>query len=381
MQYNVITDYLDHWAEHEPDTVWLRELKESDSSEHTWAECRQQVAAAAAALEKRFGHGTRMLLLSRNCPHWFLADLAIIRSGNVTVPLFTTHPPSTAGYIAEFTESTVIFVGESPNWETIRPALPEGITVVALPGTEIEGEHITWGQLLAEGEGLTPGFESKPDDVISLVFTSGTTGLPKGVIQTHESNLIPIQRAYEFLGLDEKPRYFSYLPLSHIAERQIVEFSSMHNGGHMSFNESLEHLARDLATTKPQVFFGAPRVWEQLQQAVIGKFGGHEAFDTAMEADAAGIGALVLDGLGLSEAMFCLTAAAPTPPALIHWWRALGLPLVEGFGQTEAMGLIANTHDARKIGSIGRVVPGVELIARRSSSARVATMELLPLFG
>ena len=107
MQYNVITDYLDHWAEHEPDTVWLRELKESDSSEHTWAECRQQVATVAAALEKRFGHGTRMLLLSRNCPHWFLADLAIIRSGNVTVPLFTTHPPSTAGYIAEFTESTV----------------------------------------------------------------------------------------------------------------------------------------------------------------------------------------------------------------------------------------------------------------------------------
>jgi long-chain acyl-CoA synthetase len=94
-----------------------------------------------------------MVLLSRNRPHWFMADLAIVRSGNVTVSMFTTLPPSTAEYIAGFTDAKVLFLGESPNWEAVRPVLPEGITIVTLPGVEIDGEHLTWEQLLEEGAG------------------------------------------------------------------------------------------------------------------------------------------------------------------------------------------------------------------------------------
>ncbi|MEM9315683.1 MAG: AMP-binding protein [Pseudomonadota bacterium] len=361
MNYDTLPAYLDHWADTCGDKIWMRELREEGSDDYSWGEARSEIKAVAAALEDRFGSGGNMILLSRNRPHWFMADLAIISSGNVTVSMFTTLTPSIAQYIAEFTEAKVIFVGESPNWEGVRGVLPEGITVVTLPGVELEGEHTTWEQLREEGAGREPGYECKHDDVLSLVFTSRTTGMPKVVIQTHDSNVIPMLRFMAAIDMRKDPRLFSYLPLAHIAERQIVEYTSLVKCGEVHFNEALDTLLRDLQGTKPHFFFGPPRIWEQFQQAVIAKFGGQDAFDGAMAGDAAGIGKLVLDTLGLGEVEFCLTAAAPTPPPLIHWWDALGLTLREGFGQTEAMGLIGSIGDERRIGSIGKPVGEVEV--------------------
>ncbi|MFT7286303.1 MAG: long-chain acyl-CoA synthetase [Halieaceae bacterium] len=360
MNLNTLPAFLDYWAETRGDKIWMRDLQADGSVDYSWAESQRQVTAMSAALEARFGNGARMVILSRNRPHWFLADMSIIRSGNVTVSMFTTLPSATAQYIAELTEATVLFLGETANWEAVRPVLPEGITIVTLPGVEIEGEHLRWDDLLAEGEGKSPAYVCQPDDMMSLVFTSGTTGMPKGVIQTHASNIVPIQRFIDAFGLRDQPRYFSYLPLSHIAERQIVEFSSLFCCGEVNFSESAVTLLRDLQRTRPHMFFGPPRVWEQFQQAVLGKFGGQEALGTALAQDPAGVGKLVLDTMGLGEVEYCLTAAAPTPPPLIHWWDSLGLTLMEGFGQTEAMGLIISGHDSRRIGSIGKPIGEVE---------------------
>ncbi len=357
---DTLTAFLDHWAQQCPDKVWLKDLLPECSRDVTWGESAATVNAMAAMLEHKFGHGQRMALLSRNCTHWFLADLAIIRSGNITVSMFTTLPGSTAQYILNFTEAGVLFVGETSNWAAVREVLPEGITLITLPGVELEEPHLKWEALLAEWQGKAPDYECQPDDVMSLVFTSGTTGLPKGVIQTHASNLIPINRFRAAFGVREEARFFSYLPLSHIAERQIVEFSSLVCCGEVSFNQGLDTLAADLQRTRPHMFFGPPRVWEQLKQAVTAKFGGNEALEAALAQDQKGIGRMVLEGLGLDQVEFCLVAAAPTPPALIHWWDRLGLALMEGFGQTEAMGVIVCGHDSRRIGSIGKPIGEVE---------------------
>ena len=349
-----------HWAQTCPDRVWLKELKEEGSDDYTWGESWEQISAIAAMLETQFGHGERMVMLSRNRPHWFMADLAIIASGNITVSMFTTLPGNTAEYIMNFTEAKVMFVGETTNWDQVSAVLPEGITLITLPGVDIDEPHLEWEALLAEWRGKAPAYECKHDDVMSLVFTSGTTGMPKGVIQTHDTNLIPIRRFKDAFGVRDQARYFSYLPLSHIAERQIVEFASLEFCGEVSFNENLTTILRDLQRTRPNMFFGPPRIWEQFQQAVIGKFGGQEAVEQALEQDKAGISKLVLETLGLDDVDYCLTAAAPTPPALIHWWGELGLTLMEGFGQTEAMGLIANKHTDRRVGSIGKPIGEVE---------------------
>ena len=360
MALNTIPALVSHWAEQCPDRVWLKDLSAEGATEWTWAQAEREISSVASVLEQQFGHGENMVILSRNRAHWFLADIAIIASGNVTVSMFTTLPESTADYILGFTEAKVMFVGETTNWEAVRRVLPRDITLVTLPGVELEEEHLKWDDLVAQGRGQRPQYAAQPDDVISLVFTSGTTGVPKGVIQTHESNLVPINRFINEFGIRENPRYFSYLPLSHIAERQIVEFSSIVACGEVSFNESMETLLRDLPRTRPHMFFGPPRVWEQFQQAIVAKFGGHEAVEQALAADREGISKLVLETMGLSEVEYCLTAAAPTPPALIHWFEAMGLTLMEGFGQTEAMGLILNSQNQRKIGSIGKPIGEVE---------------------
>ena len=360
MEHETLPAQLAHWARECPDRIWLRDLREEGSDDYSWGEAERQVQAVAAVLEERFGSGHRMAILSRNRPHWFLADLAIIASGNTSVALFTTYPASTAEYVLGFTEAKVLFVGESTNWAAVRGVLPADITLVTLPGVELEEPHLRWEDLLAEGAGGAPDYAGKPDDMVALVFTSGTTGVPKGVIQTHESNLVPIRRFTTAFGTRENPRYLSYLPLSHIAERQIVEYSSLTSCGEVAFNESLETILRDLQQTRPHMFFGPPRIWEQFQQAVIAKFGGQDAMAAALAQDKAGIGKLVLDTIGLAEVEYCLVAAAPTPPALIHWWGDLGLVLMEGFGQTEAMGLILNSHDDRRVGAIGKPIGEVE---------------------
>lgn len=361
MECQTLTEQLAHWAQECPERVWLRDLSEAGETTYSWSEAQEQVLAAAAALEKKLGSGQSMALLSKNRAHWVLADLAIIASGNISVPLFTTHTATTAEYILGFTETKVLFLGETSNWGAVKAVLPKDVLIITLPGVNCDIDHITWDSLVTAGSGDHPAHKASASDLISLVFTSGTTGMPKGVIQTHESNLIPVRRGTEAFASREDSRFFSYLPLSHIAERQIVEYGSMVACGEIWFNESIETLLRDLPACKPNIFFGPPRVWEQLQQAVLGKVGGQEALDTLLEQDAEGISTMVLGGLGLTEVDYCLTAAAPTPPALIHWWEKLGLKLCEGFGQTEAMSLIVTKVDDRRIGSIGKPISGVEV--------------------
>lgn len=355
-------DALDSACSACPDRVWLRDRQGDVFSEWTWRQARREIRAAAAWLEQRYdASSSNIVLLSRNCAHWFMADLAIVASGNVSVPMFTTLPASTAKYIVEFTDAKAVILGEADNWSAVKQILPSDVDVIALPGVAIDEPHIAWTEIVSEAGEARPAFEPKPDDLITIVFTSGTTGVPKGVMQSHASMLVPMQRGKGAFGLREQPRLLSYLPLSHIAEHQLVMVQSMLYHGTVTFNESLPTLLRDMAETRPNYFFGAPRVWEQLQQGILAQFGSQQALDAALAADHEGTGQMIRTKLGLDDADYLLTAAAPTPPALIEWFGRLGLDLMEGFGQTECMATAVNTQQNRKVGSIGQVWQDVEL--------------------
>jgi long-chain acyl-CoA synthetase len=357
-----LTEYLDQWNAQCPDKVWLRELSGGDDRTWTWHQAHTEINALAAWEESYFnGNGHCVGLLSKNRAHWYFADLGSIAAGNVVVPMFTTLIGEVAEYVMSFTEMKLLFVGETENWEQVRQVLPTGIQLVCLPGVEIEEEHLRWEDIVGPNRGKSPGYRCQPDDLVSLVFTSGTTGVPKGVMQTHTSNIIPVNRFAAAFAVAEGGRFFSYLPLSHIAERQIVEVNSLVNCGEVYFNENLTTLMRDLPRCRPDVMFGPPRVWEQLQQGIIAQFGSQEAVDAALEADAPGVGKMIQEKLGLDQAKYLLTAAAPTPPALIQWYDRFGIRLMEGFGQTECMGPIVSSADARRVGSIGKALPGVEV--------------------
>lgn len=355
-------DYLNKWNAQCPDKLWLREYSGDGNRDWSWQEGHKEINALASWLETQLPQaGERIGLLSKNRAHWFFADLGSIAAGHVVVPMFTTLAGDVADYVMSFTKMKMLFVGETENWDQVKAVLPEGIQLVCLPGVELEEEHLRWEDIVAPEYGNRPSYQCACDDLISLVFTSGTTGVPKGVMQTHDSNTIPINRFTDAFGLPDECRFFSYLPLSHIAERQIVEGSSLVNCGEVHFNENLTTLLRDLPQCRPQMMFGPPRVWEQLQQGIIAQFGSQDAVDAALEADAEGIGTMVREKLGLNEAQYLLTAAAPTPPALIRWYDRLGIILMEGFGQTECMGPIVSSMDNRRIGSVGKAMPGVEV--------------------
>lgn len=361
MTPTTLTGCLDTLRAERADKVWLRDRRGDEFTEWTWDAAGSEIDAAAAWLEQRYGADqTNVALLSRNRAHWMLADLATVASGNVTIPLFTTLAASTAKYILEFTEARVLILGEAENWDAVREILPDGVDIITLPGIDIDTPHKRWEDIVAECAGQRPDYQGRHDDLISIVFTSGTTGVPKGVMQAHDSMLLPMVRGRSYFSIRPEPRFFSYLPLSHIAERQLVMVQSIVHAGTVTFNESLLTLARDMADTRPNYFFGPPRVWEQLQQGVIAKFGSHEALDKVLEEDAAGVGKRVRESLGLDDTDYLLTAAAPTPPALIEWYEKLGIPLMEGFGQTEIMAVAINKPGARKIGSIGRVPDDID---------------------
>ena len=284
MQHSTLTEQARHWAVSQPEQVWMRDLAESGATEYTWGAAVAEIDRVAAWLEAAFGHGERMALLSRNRAHWIMADMGIIHSGNVTVPLFTTHAQATAEYILGFTDTKVLFLGETENWHSVKEVLPEGCVLITLPGVGCDLPHTKWEDLVAAASTEAPSYKPGPDDVVSLVFTSGTTGLPKGVIQTHDTNLIPMRRCQYLFTQREQPRWFSYLPLSHIAERQIVEFSSINTGARSGLTNRSRRWHGTFHNAGPTSFsvhpgfgsnsgnrlppsLGAQRHWQQRSQA------------------------------------------------------------------------------------------------------------------
>ena len=345
-----------------PDAVWLKDLNASGSNDWTWREAQKEISAIASWLNQTLGEpGQSVSILSRNRAHWVMADMAILTSANISVPMFTTQSSTIAEYIFEFTNVKVLFVGEAENWEKIRSVIPDGVVIVTFPGVEVEGPSLRWDDLLHEYAGQTVSFDGRLDDMVSIVFTSGTTGMPKGVIQTNVSMTAPLIRSIPALGLVANPRLISYLPLSHIAERQAVEAHSLMLSGEISFIEAPTTLVRDLQRIKPTFFFAAPRIWELLQQGVFQSFGGRENFNRSFEANEQAAVNSVREFLGFQNLDVAMSGSAPLSTSLLSFYRKIGLPILEGFGQTEAMSVILNQRDDWKLGSIGKPVGDVEV--------------------
>ena len=366
---------LGHWAKTIPEKLWLTETVNEARREWSWARAADEVFAISAWLEARIGHGKKAAILSRNRAHWMLADLAIMASGNVTVPIFTTQTPELTRYILDFADVEILFLGESDNWHKVRDSVPPNITVVCFPDLSQEDGALDWNDILAVNFGQTPGYASRPDDLATIVFTSGTTGHPKGVMHTHHTLISPMERSTAALKVEHFDRFMSYLPLSHLAEREQIFAMSLVCAGSVNFMENRTTMLRDMRATRPSFFFGAPRVWEQLQQVVFQSFGGVEPYQAAYRLDSATTASKVRDLLGLGEAKSLLSGSAPISRALLQFYRDIGLTIIEGFGQTEAMGLTCTTHDMMRLGSIGKPVEGTEATISQDGELLVKTAD------
>jgi long-chain acyl-CoA synthetase len=368
-----IVDLFIKNVEESPDRVWLRNCSSVSEGYWSWRQASEEINSVSAWVERQVGsEGAAIGLLASNCAHWAMADLAIISSGNVTVPLFTSSPKETVEYVIEFSGVKILFVGRADNWADVSQVIDESVFVVTLPGVDITADldasiaHIKWEEIVRAMSGTRPKHSGKASDVVSIIFTSGTTGLPKGVVQSHESMILPMLRHSEVYASRPNPRFLSYLPLAHIAERQLVLVQSLVQCAEISFNESLIHLKRDMSTCRPNFFFGAPRVWEQLREGILALFGSQELLNLALERDGEGLKTVIKASLGLQDADLLAVGSAPAPRELIQWFDVLGMQVLEGYGQTEAMSIAANTSSESRAGSIGKPYPGVELLVSDS---------------
>jgi long-chain acyl-CoA synthetase len=362
-QRESLLEDLDHWAEVQAAQPWLVEHWTTHQTEISWEKGAATVHSAAAWIADRvLQPGTRIGTLSCNCAHWIMADLAIMASGNVHVPLFTTMHPESVAYVADFSGIEMLFLGPADNWQQVRDRFPADIPVILLPGAPEAPGAITWDEVVTAGATLPRAAAPDVNVLATIVFTSGTTGKPKGVMHS----LASLREAGAGIGFESGSqagwRFLSYLPLAHLGERIVVECHSLAYGGTIYFNEGLATFLDDLRYARPNWFLGVPRIWEKLQQAVFAYVLSAQELEAAKAGGNLGdAGSKVKEFLGFGDIEYILTSTAPTPAPLKAWYDELGIELYDGYGQSEILPVSANRKGHRKPGSIGQAAHGVEI--------------------
>jgi long-chain acyl-CoA synthetase len=354
---------FNHWLQLNPERVWLRQPIDGQWHDFTWRQVDEQARRLASALlALGCAPGDRVALLAKNCAEWFISDLAIQHAGLVSVPLYPMQSPESIAYVLEHAQCKVILVGKLDDPDKLAEGIAESIIRIAMPYPGMPSHH-DWHSLLARHEPLTGTRTQQDDELLSILYTSGTTGAPKGVMLSARAMAFSASRATAEMNIGPDDRFFSFLPLSHAAERFLVEFNSLYSGAPVAFVEAMETFASDLRQVRPTVFFAVPRLWTRFQQGVL------EKLPQAKLNRLLGIPLLgrllarkIRRQLGLDRARIMISGAAAISPGLLDWYGRLGLTLCEGYGMTEhfAYGCFNRPGQVR-LGTVGRPMPQLEV--------------------
>lgn len=373
----------------------------------TWAEYGRLVDELAAGLTSQgIRPGDRVGLLSQNRVEWHLADIAIMSVGAVTVPIYPTSAPTQVRYVVDHSGMRACFVENAEQLAKITeqgPAVGALERVMTFEGadvrlddpfvTSIDILRSVGRDALRRDPTVVRDRSStvRPDGLATIVYTSGTTGPPKGVLLTHQNITATIDSIRAVVAIGPEDRFLSFLPLSHIAERVVSNFGHIAAGGETWFARSFASVAHDLLECRPTLFVAVPRVWEKFRDAisaelrgtdrarklVIGQYrkvagtvaGARATATTAplvdriqFEALDRVVGASVRRKIGLDKARLLVSTAAPIDAQLLHWLATVGLRVSEVYGQTEACGPTTLTPPGReRFGTVGPPLPGVEV--------------------
>jgi long-subunit acyl-CoA synthetase (AMP-forming) len=371
----------------------------------TWKQYGEAVRRMGGyLLSEGLEKGQRTAILSYNRPEWYIADLATLHGGGVTVGIYLTNAAPQCQYIIEHAEAPIVFVENRDQLQKIlseRGRLPGLRRVVIFEG-EADADAgdlvITWAQALERGDAFNrehPGdFDMRwravgPEDFATYIYTSGTTGPPKAVMLDHRNLLWTAESVSRYLELEpDQDLQISYLPLAHIAERVAGHVLHIKNGSLLYFSEDLAHLAPNVAALHPTFMFGVPRIWEKFQAAVehqigsasglkgaLGRWGmrqgyraaearerGEQVNDLAFRLADRLVLSRVRAALGFDRVKFLSTGAAPISVSTLRFFFAIGCPLYEVYGQSENSGPLSTCRPGLvKIGSVGPPIPGGEV--------------------
>jgi long-chain acyl-CoA synthetase len=368
----------------------------------SWREYALTVRRVARALiDAGLRPGDRVAVLGQNRPEWLYCHLGTMAAGGATCGIYPTSSPEQVAYLLRHSEARVLFLEDEEQVEKALPVLgdtavervvvwdPKGLW--GFDDARIELLDAFLGEDDADGRVEERVASVEPDDIAMVIYTSGTTGPPKGAMLTHRSILFmadALQRANPIRPDDEG---VSYLPFAHVYENLVSVFLPLRAGSVVSFVEKPETLFANLREVSPTVLAGVPRVWEKLRSTVELRMEQstplkRRAFAWALEVGyrysrareagapiplrLASAHALASRGvlgplqrvLGFDRLRLALCGAAPASPQMFAWYHALGVPLLEGYGQTESTGVISVNRAGRaRVGTVGEPLEGVSV--------------------
>jgi long-chain acyl-CoA synthetase len=360
----------------------------------------QRVARTARALDGwGIKPGDRIAILSENRPEWPVADMATLLLRAVTVPLYTTLTPEQTAFVLKDAGCRLIFLSSDQQLRKLVSILPETAIekIVVMDEVELAGDFSAFAdkcvgmhRILREGgDALGPELESRahstqPDDLATIVYTSGTTGTSKGAMLTHGNIASNLQCS--LLGFDMRSGLvsISFLPLCHITARHL-DFSMIYHGVTLAYCPFVEQLPQALLEVRPQVFVAVPRVYEKIYAQALHKAAGfpkraifnwalsvgrkHKAEILAGKMPTSPAWKLanqlvfskIREGMGGQVETF-ISGGAPLGRELAEWYAAVGIRIHEGYGLTETSPVIAvNTPAHHRIGTVGKILPNLEV--------------------
>lgn len=351
------------WEKERADKVYMTQpMGNGVVQEFTWARAMNEARKIANYLKaQNFPPKSKVAILSKNCAHWIMSDLAIWMAGHVTVPLYPTLNADTVSYILEHSEAKALFVGKLDDWGHMSSGVPSDLPCISFPLSP-DNDFPTWDKLVSENDALEGDLVRDKDELATIVYTSGSTGRPKGVMLSFEALGVAASGASQALELFEEDRMLSYLPLAHVFERYVVEQSSFYKGFELYFAEALDTFLQDLQRARPTVFVSVPRLWSKFQLGIFKKLPPKKLSRMLKVPILSGmVKKKVLTGLGLEHCRFAGSGSAPLSGDIINWYRGLGLELLEGYGMSENFAYSHISLPRRsRVGYVGEPLPGVQ---------------------
>ena len=344
-----------HWEANTPDTVFLNQPIDGKIISYSFTQVGEEARKIASTLLSfNLPQRSHIALLSKNCAHWYISDLAIMMAGYISIPVYPSLTSETINLILNHSESKAIIIGKLDDYESQKEGIPDIPKIgIGLYGID---EDLKWETMLANEVPLKDVYIQKPDDLHTVIYTSGTTGTPKGVMHTVQNFMNSSNNLLSRINLEDHPRFFSYLPIAHIAERLLETFSFI-NGAQVSFPESLQTFATDLEKTQPNLFFAVPRIFTKFQEKILEKMP-QKKLDMLLNIP-------ILNGiirnklkvkLGLKNASIVVSGAAPLTVKIIEWYKTIGIEILQLYGMTEDCCIShGNFPGDNRIGTVGKI--------------------------